>query len=303
MITILGPTACGKTELAVAVAHKLKGEILSADSRQIYRKMDIGTGKDLDEYIVDGQAVPYHLIDLKEPGYHYNLFEFLTDFHAALQKIIQRGQTPVFCGGTGMYIKAVLAGSNIQEAPKNDDLRKKLSAMSIEELNNMLISYRALHNTTDSIDKERLIRALEIEMLKKPNSVCFRAVPSQVFGILYPREEIRDRISKRLRARLESGMIEEVDKLLEQGISPDALRYYGLEYRYITDYLMKILSKEEMIRLLEIAIHQFAKRQMTWFRKMEREGVTINWIDGYMPLKEKTAYICKIYKTQQYDTQ
>ncbi|MBU0487479.1 MAG: tRNA (adenosine(37)-N6)-dimethylallyltransferase MiaA [Bacteroidetes bacterium] len=292
IITILGPTATGKTQLAVALSREIDGEIISADSRQVYRGMDIGTGKDLLEYTIDGTSIPYHLIDTKEPGYEYNLFEFANDFHRVLPEIIARKRTPILCGGTGMYINAILKGNILHRVKEDPAFRKTLEAKSMAELSTELASYKPLHNVSDILERNRLIRAIEIARSEAENPDGYPKVPSIVFGVLFERQVIRDRISQRLSARLNEGMIEEVQRLLDEGVSPAKLHYYGLEYRYISNYLLGYIERDEMERLLETAIHQFAKRQTTWFRKMEREGIDIQWIDGNLPLTEKVRYIC-----------
>lgn len=299
LITILGPTACGKTEVATRVAARIGGEILSGDSRQVYRHMDIGTGKDLDDYIVEGKPIPYHLINIAEPGTKYDLFQYQRDFLTAYQGIVERGAWPILCGGTGLYIEAVLKGYALSPVPQNPELRERLEGKSLEELTAMLKDLKQrtgshMHNTTDVDSPRRAIRAIEIETYNLEHATERRtspALPSLVIGIDMPRDERRRRITARLRQRLDSGMIEEVRSLLDNGIPADNLIYYGLEYRYVTLYVLGKLSYEEMFRQLEIAIHQFAKRQMTWFRGMERRGTHIHWIDGTLPLLGKVAAI------------
>lgn len=299
LITILGPTACGKTEVATRVAARIGGEILSGDSRQVYRHMDIGTGKDLDDYIVEGKPIPYHLINIAEPGTKYDLFQYQRDFLTAYQGIVERGAWPILCGGTGLYIEAVLKGYALSPVPQNPELRERLEGKSLEELTAMLKDLKQrtgshMHNTTDVDSPRRAIRAIEIETYNLEHATERRtspALPSLVIGIDMPRDERRRRITARLRQRLDSGMIEEVRSLLDNGIPADNLIYYGLEYRYVTLYVLGQLSYEEMFRQLEIAIHQFAKRQMTWFRGMERRGTHIHWIDGTLPLLGKVAAI------------
>ena len=294
MITILGPTACGKTTLAVAMAKRIGGEILSADSRQVYRRMDIGTGKDLSEY--DG--VPYHLIDICEPGTKYNLFQYLQDFAQAYKQVTERGAVPILCGGTGLYIEAVLKNYQLSPVPQNPELRRQLEGKSLEELTAMLRELKErngshMHNTTDVDTAQRAIRAIEIEMGGERCEVRGERLPftSTVFGLSIPRDLRRERITQRLKARLEEGMVDEVRGLLDEGIPAEDLTYYGLEYKYVTEYVTGVLSYDEMFRRLEIAIHQFAKRQMTWFRGMERRGLTIQWIDATLPTEEKVAQI------------
>lgn len=300
MITILGPTASGKTSLASALAADINAEIISADSRQVYRDMDIGTGKDLDDYKVGNKVVKYHLIDIVEPGTKYNLFEYQRDFLDVYRDIVRRGVTPILCGGTGLYIEAVLSGYNLLPVPENTMLRKELEKKSMDELTKLLIQLKKannsnMHNSTDIDNKKRVIRAIEIETYYKDNSqVSKRVCPkidTLIFGINIEREERRKRISERLCQRLESGMIDEVKMLLDRGISPVDLIYYGLEYKFVTQYLIKELTYNEMFHSLEIAIHQFAKRQMTWFRGMERRGFKIHWIDFSLPMEDKIEYI------------
>ena len=295
VITILGPTASGKTSLAVALAKRVDGEILSADSRQVYRRMDIGTGKDLTEY--DG--VPYHLIDICEPGTKYNLFQYQEDFAKAYDDICRRGRQPIICGGTGLYIEAVLKGYNLSPVPQNPELRERLEGKPLEELTVILRELKerngsVMHNTTDVDTAQRAIRAIEIETynLEHPTPLRqMKALDSLTIGVNIDRELRREKITRRLKARLEEGMADEVRRLLDEGITPNDLIYYGLEYKYVTEYVLGRLSYDEMFRQLEIAIHQFAKRQMTWFRGMERRGFTIHWIDATLPMEEKVATI------------
>ncbi len=354
MITILGPTACGKTTLAVALAKRIGGEILSADSRQVYRRMDIGTGKDLSEY--DG--VPYHLIDICEPGTKYNLFQYIQDFNKALQQVNSRGAVPILCGGTGLYIEAVLKDYQLSPVPQNPELRRQLEGKSLEELTLMLKELKQrngthMHNTTDVDTAQRAIRAIEIEAHQKPHpqplsqgegkphpqplsqgegsiysqdeddavenhtsnshgeysaaklytplppaggagGEAFQGEAATIFGLDIPRELRRERITQRLKARLAEGMVDEVRGLLAEGIAAEDLTYYGLEYKYVTEYATGQLSYDEMFSRLEIAIHQFAKRQMTWFRGMERRGLTIHWIDATLPTAEKVEQILQV---------
>ncbi len=298
MVTILGPTASGKTPLAVALAHQIGGEILSADSRQVYRRMDIGTGKDLVEY--DG--VPYHLINICEPGTKYNLFQFQQDFYDAYQDMVGRGVRPILCGGTGLYIEAVLKGYKLSPVPQNPELRQRLDGKTLEELTEMLKELKqqngsTMHNTTDVDSCQRAIRAIEIEDYNLHTPMPKRelpAIPSIIIGVDIPREERREKITRRLKARLEEGMVEEVQALLDEGIPAEDLIYYGLEYKFVTEYLTGKTTYDEMFQRLEIAIHQFAKRQMTWFRGMERRGFTIHWIDALQPMDEKVARIIDI---------
>ena len=295
MITILGPTASGKTPLAVAVARRVGGEIISADSRQVYRRMDIGTGKDLSEY----QSTPYHLIDICEPGTKYNLFQYQQDFFDAYQQIRGRGAVPILCGGTGLYIEAVLKGYHLSPVPQNQPLRDQLEGKSLDELTAILLELKqqngsVMHNTTDVDSCQRAIRAIEIETYNREHPMPLRelpAIPSIIIGVSIDRELRREKITRRLKARLDEGMVDEVRRLLDEGIPADDLIYYGLEYKYLTEYIIGRLSYEEMFRLLEIAIHQFAKRQMTWFRGMERRGFSIDWIDATLPMEEKVNII------------
>lgn len=294
MITIIGPTASGKTPLAAALATRIGAEIISGDSRQVYRRMDLGTGKDLADYVVDGQPVPYHLIDVAEPGYKYNVFEYQRDFLRAYEDIRRRGKMPLLCGGTGLYIEAVLKGYRLIPVPENPELRERLADKSLDELTAILASYKQLHNTTDVDTVKRAIRAIEIEeyYLRQPVGAReFPAIRSLLVGVDIDRERRREKITRRLRQRLEEGMVDEVKRLLEEGIAPDDLIYYGLEYKFLTQYVLGQLSYDEMFCGLETAIHQFAKRQMTWFRGMERRGFTIRWIDATLPMEEKVERI------------
>ncbi|MDR1738612.1 MAG: tRNA (adenosine(37)-N6)-dimethylallyltransferase MiaA [Candidatus Symbiothrix sp.] len=281
LITVLGPTASGKTTYAARLAYQMDTEIISADSRQVYRGMTIGTGKDLDDYVVQGKPIPYHLIDICEAGEKYNVFRYQHDFHQAFQAIRAKGKTPILCGGTGLYIEAVLKGYPLQDVPENQTLRKHLQGKSLAELAAILQSYKKLHNTTDLDSTQRAIRAIEIEeyyLEHEPNRNDFQPINSHIIGIEVDRETRRQRISDRLRKRLDAGMIDEVRRLLAQGLSPEDLMYYGLEYKYLTLHVIGQLTYSEMFTQLETAIHQFAKRQMTWFRGMERRGFTIEWI-------------------------
>ncbi len=298
MITILGPTASGKTPFAAALARRIGGEIISADSRQVYRRMDIGTGKDLDDY----GEVPYHLIDIAEPGTKYNLFQYQHDFLKAYEDIRSRGVTPILCGGTGLYLEAVLKGYQLAPVPENKQLRASLEGKSLEELTQMLVELKRkngtnMHNKTDVDSAQRAIRAIEIELFNGENPQEGAQIPpidSLIIGVDIDREERRRKISRRLKQRLETGMVEEVKALLDSGIPADDLIYYGLEYKFVTEYLIGKTTYEEMYRSLEIAIHQFAKRQMTWFRGMERRGFTIHWIDAMRPMEEKVAEIIAV---------
>jgi tRNA dimethylallyltransferase len=299
MITILGPTASGKTTLAAHLAARIGGEIISADSRQVYRRMDIGTGKDLDDYVVDGKQIPYHLIDIAEPGTKYNLFQYQQDFHDAYNDIKSRGATPILCGGTGLYIEAALKGYALSPVPQNPELRARLEGKSLEELTGMLVALKqkngsVMHNTTDVDTAQRAIRAIEIETYNAEHPTEERQMPkidSLVIGVNIDRESRREKITKRLRQRLENGMVEEIRSIIDSGVAPEDLIYYGLEYKYVTEYVIGKTTYDEMFRSLEIAIHQFAKRQMTWFRGMERRGTVIHWIDASLPMEEKIEQI------------
>ena len=318
MITILGPTASGKTPLAAALACALPqvdgtvgGEIISADSRQVYRRMDIGTGKDLADYRVVGGSpadigstvdIPYHLIDICEPGTKYNLFQYQQDFFDAYNNIIGRGKTPILCGGTGLYIEAVLKGYQLSPVPQNPELRQRLEGKTLDELTQMLTELKAqtgsnMHNKTDVDSCQRAIRAIEIEEYNLHTPTPKRELPpidSLIIGVSIDREARREKITRRLKARLEEGMIEEVKGLLAEGIPAEDLIYYGLEYKSVTEYLVGKTSYDEMFQRLEIAIHQFAKRQMTWFRGMERRGFTIHWIDALQPMPDKVQQILSL---------
>lgn len=290
MVTILGPTASGKTEVAVNLAYKLGGEVISADSRQIYREMDLGSGKDLAEYRVDGFDVPYHLIDIADAGYQYNVFEFQRDFLKVYKAIKAKDSFPVMCGGSGMYLEAVLKGYRLIQVPLNEKRRAELDQLSLDSLVEILKQYKSINNTSDTENKKRAMRAIEIEefCLAHPETdLTFPEIKSLIVGIKYDRDTRRKRITERLKQRLANGMIDEVKNLLNKGLKPEDITYYGLEYKYITLYLTGQLNYEELYSGLNTAIHQFAKRQMTWFRKMERERFEIKWLDGYMPISEK----------------
>lgn len=297
LITILGPTASGKTPLAVALAHRLGTEIISADSRQVYRGMDLGTGKDLSEYVVQGTAIPYRLIDIAEPGYKYNVFEYQRDFLQAYEQIVSKGKLPVLCGGTGMYLESILRGYKLLPVPENPVLRKSLENKTLAELTEMLGKYKTLHNTTDVDTVKRAIRAIEIEEHYLHADVSeseFPSLQSLVIGVSIDRSLRREKITRRLHQRLDEGMVDEVRRLLDEGVSPEDLIYYGLEYKFLTQYVIGQLTYDEMLRQLEIAIHQFAKRQMTWFRGMERRGIRIHWIDALRPMEEKVDEIVSL---------
>ena len=295
MITILGPTASGKTALAARLAADINGEIISADSRQVYRRMDIGTGKDLADYVVDGYRVPFHLIDIVEPGTKYNLFEYQQDFLKAYDDITGRGRTPILCGGTGLYIESVLKGYRLLPVPEDKCLRLELEQKPLAELTEMLVALKRengsnMHNTTDVDTVKRAVRAIEIELFYKHTPVEERSFPKIdyiIIGVDIDRDERRRKISQRLRTRLDEGMIDEVKALLAEGIPADDLIYYGLEYKFVTEFVTGCTSYDEMVHSLETAIHQFAKRQMTWFRGMQRRGFNINWIDAALPTDEK----------------
>ena len=315
MITILGPTASGKTPLAAALAKEIGGEIISADSRQVYRRMDIGTGKDLADYTVqdspltlnhEPKTIPYHLIDICEPGTKYNLFEYQQDFFDVYQGIRQRGAWPILCGGTGLYIEAVLKGYQLSPVPQNPELRASLEGKTLDELTQLLKDLKAktgstMHNKTDVDSCQRAIRAIEIETYNIEHPTPRRElppVPSVIIGVNIDREARREKITRRLKTRLEEGMLEEVRALLDEGIPADDLIYYGLEYKFVTEHLTGRLTYDEMFQRLEIAIHQFAKRQMTWFRGMERRGFTIHWIEALQPMEDKVAEILKIVNSK-----
>lgn len=294
MLAVVGPTACGKTALAVDLARLVGGEVISADSRQVYRGMDIGTGKDLGEYVRDGKAVPVHLVDIVDAGEKYNLFEFQRDFLAAYEDIKQRGAFPVMCGGSGMYVESVLRGYRLIPVPENAALRASLEEKSLEELTAILSTYKQLHNNTDTDTKKRAIRAIEIEEYYAACPVEERTFPqirTLTVGVDVSREVRRERISARLRSRLAEGLVEEVERLLASGIAAEQLIYYGLEYKFVTLYVTGQLPYDEMVNGLEIAIHQFAKRQMTWFRGMEKRGTEICWVDGSLPRDEQVRII------------
>ena len=303
LITILGPTASGKTPLAAALARETDGEIISADSRQVYRRMDIGTGKDLSDY----GEVPYHLIDICEPGTKYNLFQYQQDFYDAYRQILERDRQPILCGGTGLYIEAVLKGYHLSPVPQNPELRARLEDKSLEELTVMLEELKrkngsVMHNVTDVDSCQRAIRAIEIESYNLEHPMPLRELPaihSLIIGVNIDRELRREKITRRLKARLDEGMVDEIRSLLDSGIPAEDLIYYGLEYKYLTEYVIGHLTYDEMFRQLEIAIHQFAKRQMTWFRGMERRGFTIHWIDATLPMEEKVQAIKELMSNEK----
>ena len=302
LITIIGPTASGKTPLATALADRLDTEIISGDSRQVYRRMDLGTGKDLADYTIEGRSVPYHLIDIVEPGYKYNVFEYQRDFLKAYESIVDKGKLPILCGGTGMYLESVLKGYRLFPVPENPELRASHEGKSLQELTLILEGYKKLHNSTDVDTAKRAIRAIEIEEYYKqqpPEYREFPALKSLIVGVDIDRELRREKITRRLKQRLDEGMVEEVRGLLAEGISAESLIYYGLEYKFLTQYAIGELTYEEMFHQLETAIHQFAKRQMTWFRGMERRGFVIHWLDATLPMEEKVERIINLINTNK----
>ena len=294
LLTITGTTASGKTQLAAEVAYRIGGEIISADSRQVFRGMDIGSGKDLEDYRVHGVDIPYHLIDIHDAGYEYNLYQFLGDFQTAYDDIVRRGRKPILCGGTGMYVDGVVRRYELPDAPIDEDFRRSIADKSDEELTERLASMIKLHNHTDTETRDRLVRALEIQEYKLQHPDSFTKMPDinhVIVGVLFPREVLVKRIEMRLRQRIDGGMVEEVDTLLKQGVPPEQLLRYGLEYRHVTLFLQGKISKEQMFEGLFTDIRRFSKRQMTWFRRMERNGVKINWLDGQLPLEEKVERV------------
>lgn len=299
IITILGPTACGKTKLATHLCYSIEGEIISADSRQVYKKMNIGTGKDLTEYTINNKKIPYHLIDIVEPGEKYHVFRYKQDFYAAYEKVKRNQSIPVLCGGSGMYIEAIIRNYNLVEVPENPLLRKELEGLTLEQLTQKLSQYKKLHNKTDIDTKKRAIRAIEIEEYSKQRTIknnIYPSLNSLTIGLELDKEIRRQRISQRLKQRLDEGMIDEVQHLLQQGIHPEDLIYYGLEYKYITEYLLGYYSFETFFTKLETAIFQFAKRQMTYFRGMQRRGITIHWLNACDDLQENVSKIIKLYQ-------
>lgn len=298
LLTILGPTASGKTALAAHLAYEIDGEIISADSRQVYRGMDIGTGKDLSDYEIKGRHIPYHLIDIRDAGEKYTLFHYQQDFHRVFRDIADRKKIPILCGGTGLYIESVLKGYRLLDVPENPALRASLSRKTLEELTEILASYKKLHNSTDTDTKKRAIRAIEIadyQAKQQAEELTFDPIDSLIIGIDIDRELRRQNISSRLKKRLDEGLIDEVKQLLQSGVTVEDLLYYGLEYKFVTLYVIDSLSYDEMFAQLETAIHQFAKRQMTWFRGMERRGFTIHWIDAALPLDEKVGKCLELW--------
>jgi len=304
LITILGPTATGKTRFAALLAKKINAEIISADSRQVYRGMDIGTGKDLNDYIIDGEQINYHIIDVAHPNEEYSVFRFKTDFLQVVRKIIVQGKIPILCGGTGLYLDAILKDYFFVEVPENPELREELNKLPVENLSEMLKSMKKVHNKTDLEDKNRLIRAIEIQKYYETidttkNQIIIKQ--SVIFGMHFPREIIRNRIEQRLKNRIDSGMIEEIKKLMADGVSAERLKSFGLEYKFVTLYVEGHLSKEEMQQKLTTAIQRFSKRQMTWFRRMEKQGIKINWINGELSDEEKVNYALKIINTFSFE--
>lgn len=299
LLSVIGPTASGKTNFAVQLALALDGEIISADSRQVYRGMDIGTGKDLDEYVVERRRVPCHLIDIVDAGEKYNVFEYQKDFLKAWNECRQHRAVPVLCGGSGLYVEAVLKGYKLLAVPVNEELRAALSGMTLQELAVKLATYKKLHNTTEIDTVKRAVRAIEIEEYYRMHPYeekDFPEIRSLIVGVDVSREVRRERITKRLHERLENGMVDEVRRILDSGVTPDDLIYYGLEYKYLTLYIIGRLTYDEMVAQLNVAIHQFAKRQMTWFRKMEREGFDIRWLDAGMPMEERVEQVAAWWK-------
>lgn len=297
LITVLGATAGGKTSLAVNLAHELDSEIISADSRQVYRGMDIGTGKDIEEYEFEGKKIPHHLLDILDAGEKYNVFLYQKDFLKAFEEVKNKGKLPILCGGTGMYIEAVLKGYKLIQVPDNLELREKLENKSLEELSQILTSYKRMHNSSDIDTKKRAIRAIEIEDYYQNNpefTTDYPDINSLLIGVKFDRDSRRRRITQRLKQRLDEGMVEEAQKLLNSGVPAETLIYYGLEYKFLTLYLTKQISYNEMVEKLNTAIHQFAKRQMTWFRRMEKNGFKIHWLDGYAPMNEKTERVLNL---------
>ncbi|MEN8157098.1 MAG: tRNA (adenosine(37)-N6)-dimethylallyltransferase MiaA [Bacteroidota bacterium] len=290
LVTVLGPTAAGKTAFAAHLAHRMGGEIISADSRQVYRGMDIGTGKDYDDYVVGDTRIPAHLVDIVDAGYEYNVYLFKQDFFRVFNEVTGRGVIPVLCGGTGLYIESVLRNYRLLQVPVNKELRRELEEKKMDELGKILKGYAPLHNKTDTEHKKRLIRAIEIAMYQESNPVSAPAdtdVNPVVLGVHLERSARRERITARLYQRLEEGLVKEVEGLLDKGVTPEKMEYYGLEYRYVTRYIRNELTYDEMVKRLNTAIHQFSKRQMTYFRGMERRGIRIRWIDGALPMEEK----------------
>ena len=299
MLTITGPTACGKTSLAAELAYQLGGEIISADSRQVFRGMDIGTGKDLADYHIHDTDIPYHLIDIHDAGYEYNVYQFQNDFIRAFNDIVGRGRQPILCGGTGMYVEAVVKGYQLADAPIDPEFRQRMEAYSDEELTARLACLIKLHNHTDTETRDRLLRALEIQEYRLQHPDAYPHMPDMehlIIGVSYPREKVVERIGIRLRQRLEEGMVEEVQRLLDSGVPAERLLRYGLEYKHVTRYLRRECSYEEMYENLYTDIRRFSKRQMTWFRRMERQGIPIHWIDGTQPMEAKVSEVMTLFR-------
>lgn len=301
LISVIGPTASGKTRLAVRLAAALGREVLSADSRQVYRGMDIGTGKDLDEYVLNGKRIPCHLIDIREPGYRYSVFEYQRDFLKAFRNLESRGVGGVLCGGSGLYVEAAVKGYELREVPRNEALRAQLAGLGLEELTRRLAALKRLHNTTDVDTPQRAVRAIEIELYYRDHpreAFDYPVFDNLYIGLAVSRETRRRRIDGRLRQRLDAGLVDEVRGLLARGVTPDDMFFYGLEYKHVTRYLLGEVSYGDMVQALNTAIHQFAKRQMTWFRGMERRGARIHWVDGEAPFGETAAEaerLCREY--------
>ena len=294
LITILGHTAGGKTSVSAHLAFKLNGEIISADSRQVYRGMDIGTGKDYNDYMVSGVKIPFHLIDIVDAGYEYNLFEYQQNFADAYERVVEAGHLPILCGGSGLYIEAVIKNYKMLRVPLNQELRNRLDDKGMDELEALLKSYGSLHNISDTSSRKRMIRAIEIAEYQSAGTEESTLLPELnplIVGINYNRETRRNRITERLRSRIEGGMIEEVERLLESGVQHEKLKYYGLEYKYVSHYLQGEINRAQLFNSLNTAIHQFAKRQMTYFRGMERRGLEIRWLDGDLTTEEKVGKI------------
>lgn len=305
LITILGPTASGKTAVAAHLAHRIGGEVISGDSRQVYRGMDMGTGKDYQDYMVNGFSIPYHLIDIADAGEQLSVYDFQKHFFSVFSQIGERGKWPILCGGSGLYIEAAISGYKLIAVPENPTLRADLAIKNQEELEGILKSYKSLHNHTDTCNRKRLLRAIEIEEYYHrvgDNDPTYPTINSITFGVGFPREFQRQRITHRLRERLRGGMVDEVKMLMDSGIPPEKLIYYGLEYKWLTQYLQGQLPYDEMFSGLNTAIHQFAKRQMTWFRRMERNGITIHWVDHNLSLEQKVDWILQKINTHLADS-
>lgn len=301
LIIVTGPTATGKTKFAVDLADRLNAEIISADSRQVFRGMDLGTGKDISEYSSNGKAVPYHLIDILDAGQKYSVYQFQKDFFTAYDSITKRGKNVVLCGGTGLYVESIVKNYQMSDVPENVELRKSLENKSLDELETILSELKTMHNSTDIDTRNRAIRAIEIATYEKdnPGKSDYPKLNTLIFGVHFEREEIRKRITERLKQRIDEGMIDETRKLIESGVNPDVLISYGLEYKYITWLLQEKISYQQFFSELNTAIHQFAKRQMTWFRRMERNNIKIHWIDGRLPAEEKVAKALEIIGLQE----